>query len=260
MNGFFTTENLGLLSIGLLAIGVIKFVLYYKAFNVEVLKYIESSEILLLFADNISVAGPAILFLIPPYVHTLMPYLQSGTVATCSFTDIIHLYWFLMGVHVKYQVPLFLFAIIFSFTRSKITNYERLTYVFLGFIVIFVLPFLTILMPSWLGGVMNAREIILMMLIVNFFVMILLATYNEIFKVKNRKYFSNTKVEFDGLFVPSGAYYIGQVKSFIFFYNPVSRQSITFKTDKIKGIMYKPAFRSRNLMVSFWRKIRRRFV
>ena len=259
MDKFFTAENLGLLSAGLLVVGVIKFILYYKAFNVEILKYIESSEILLLFADNISIAGLTVLFLIPPYVYGLMPYLQSGNVAYYSFGNMLHVYWALMGFHVKYQVVLFLIAIIFSFSRSKITNFERVTYLLLGFIAIFILPLFTLYIPILNGGAVNPSITIVVILITNFFVMIMIATYNEIFKGKNRKYFSNTKVEFDGLSVPNGAYYIGQVKSFIFFYNPTLRQSTTFKTDKIKEIVYRPAFRDRNLMLSFWRKLKRLF-
>ncbi|HET9505210.1 MAG TPA: hypothetical protein VFO93_16825 [Hymenobacter sp.] len=257
MDKFFTTESLGLLSAGLLVVGILKFILYYKAFNVEILKYIESSEILLLFADNISVAGLAILFLTPPYVYSLMPYLQKGNIISYSFSDLLHTYWVLFGFHAKYQIVLFISAIIFSFTRSKITNFERVTYALLGFFVVLVLPLLALYMPVLIGGTVNANIIVVIMLVVNFFLMIMLATYNEIFKVKNRKYFSNTKVEFDGFSAPSGAYYIGQVKSFIFFYNPIIRQSTTFKTDNIKAIVYKPAFRDRNLMLSFWRKIKR---
>ncbi|RYE20861.1 MAG: hypothetical protein EOP45_10405 [Sphingobacteriaceae bacterium] len=234
MDKFFTTENLGLLSAGLLVAGVIKFILYYKAFNVEILKYIESSEILLLFADNISVAGLTILFLTPPYVYGLMPYLQNSDIADYSFSNMFHVYWNLIGFHVKYQVVIFISAIVFSFSRSKITNFERITYLFLGFVIVFVLPLFTLYIPILNGGAVNPGITIVAMLIANFFVMIMIATYNEIFKVKNRKYFSNTKVEFDGLSVPNGAYYIGQVKSFIFFYNPTLRQSTTFKTDKIK--------------------------
>jgi hypothetical protein len=257
MDNFFTTENLGLLSAGLLVVGILKFILYYKAFNVEILKYIESSEILLLFADNISVAGLAILFLTPPYVYSLMPYLHSSNIVSYSLSDLLHTYWALFGVHAKYQIVLFVSAIIFSFTRSRITNFERVTYALLGFCVVLVLPLFALYIPVLIGGTINSNIIVVTMLVINFFIMIMLATYNEIFKVKNRKYFSNTKVEFDGFLAPSGAYYIGQVKSFIFFYNPILRQSITFKTDKIKSIIYKPAFRDRNLMLSFWRKIKR---
>ena len=259
MDKFFTTENLGLLSAGLLVVGILKFILYYKAFNVEILKYIESSEILLLFADNISVAGLAILFLTPPYVYSLMPYLNGAGVTNYSFSDLFHIYWLLFGFHAKYQIVLFASAIIFSFTRSKITNFERATYILLGFFVVLILPLFALYVPVLIGGTVSANIVVIIMLIVNFFLMIMLATYNEIFKVKNRKYFSNTKVEFDGFFAPSGAYYIGQVKSFIFFYNPILKQSITFKTDKIKTIVYKPAFRDRNLMLSFWRRIKRLF-
>ena len=43
MHQLLTTENIGLLSIGLLATGFIKFILYYKAFNIPIIEYIEPS-------------------------------------------------------------------------------------------------------------------------------------------------------------------------------------------------------------------------
>lgn len=152
-----------------------------------------------------------------------MPYLSSADITSYSFGDLFRTYWLLFGFHAKYQIVLFVSAIIFSFTRSRITNFERVTYVLLGFLVVLILPLFALYVPILIGGTVNASIVVIIMLIINFFLMIMLATYNEIFKVKNRKYFSNTKVEFDGFFAPSGAYYIGQVKSFIFFYNPVLR-------------------------------------
>lgn len=257
MDSFFSTETLGLFSAGLLVVGILKFILYYKAFNVEILKYIESSEILLLFADNVSIAALAILILIPPYVYSLMPYMASGVGMSCSFQETLAIFWALLGFHIKYQFVLLIIFISFSFTRPKITFFEKVTYVLLSIVIFIIIPFTSLWFWNNNLGIISSKMMIISILIISFFVMIMLATYNEVYKVKNKGYFSNTEVELDGLTVPSGAYYIGQVKSFIFFYNPKTSESITFKTDKVKKVTYKPAVIKKKRIMPISRSILR---
>jgi magnesium-transporting ATPase (P-type) len=241
MESFFTGETIGLLTAALLVLGTVKFILYYKAFNVEVLKYIESSEVIVLFADNISVVGSVVVLLLAPYVYTILPHVLSGANEYSSLFQFMKSCWFLLIVHIKYQSILAVCVILFSFTRKKITNFERLIYFILSFAIIIILPFMTLYLAQYAKEFVKPTTIIAIALILNFLVMVLAATGNEIYKVKSKGYFLNTKVEFEeGLEVPKNAYYIGQVKGFIFFYEPSENKSITFKTDKIKSVVYQP--------------------
>lgn len=54
-------------------------------------------------------------------------------------------------------------------------------------------------------------------------------------------FFKEMTFEFeDDTAVPTGSYFVGKVKSFIFFYNPANDESITYSTSKLKCIKYAP--------------------
>lgn len=241
MENFFTSESIALLTLSLIIVGIIKFIYYYKAFNIAILRYIESSEVLVLFADNISIAAAVVLLLLPPYMYSILPYIQSDASINCSLVERLNDYWNVLAIHFIYQTAIAVVGILFTFTRKRITGYERLTYLPLSVLVIFILPFLTIEAGYWAVPVMKPASVVVLGLIANFVVLILLATYNEIYKVKKREFFNNMVFEFeDDTVIPEGTYFVGKVKSFIFFYNPIDDESITYSTSKLKSIKYRP--------------------
>jgi hypothetical protein len=241
MENLFTSESIALLTLGLIIVGIIKFIYYYKAFNIAILRYIESSEVLVLFADNISIAAAVVLLLLPPYMYSILPYIQSGASANYSFFERLTNYWHVLSVHFIYQSVIAIVGILFTFTRKKITGYERWTYLPLAVLVIFILPFLTIEAGHWAVPAMKPTSVVTLGLIANFVVLILLATRNEIYKVKRRGFFSKMVFEFeDDTVLPDGLYFVGKVKAFIFFYNPNNDESITYSTSKLKCIKYAP--------------------
>lgn len=122
MENFFTSESIALLTLGLIIAGIIKFIYYYKAFNIVILRYIESSEVLVLFADNISIAAGAVLLLLPPYMYSILPYVQSRACANCSLFERFSDYWHILSIHFIYQSTIAALAILFTFTRKKITE------------------------------------------------------------------------------------------------------------------------------------------
>lgn len=243
MENFFTSEAIALLTLGLIVVGIIKFIYYYKAFNIAILRYIESSEILVLFADNISIAAAVVLLLLPPYMYSILPYLQSKASANCSLFERFGDYWHVLSVHFFYQSIIAIAGILFTLTRKKITAYERWTYLPLSLLIIFILPFLIIETGYWAVPIMKPATVVTLGLIANFVVLILLATRNEIYKVKKRGFFSGMEFEFeDDTVIPVGSYFVGKVKGFIFFYNPTNNESITYSTSKLKCIKYKPSY------------------
>ena len=241
MENFFTSESIALLTLGLIIVGTIKFIYYYKAFNIAILRYIEPSEVLVLFADNISIAAAVVLLLLPPYMYSILPYIQSEASANCSLFERFNDYRHVLSVHFLYQSVIAIAGILFTFTRKRITGYERWTYLPLSVLVIFILPFLTIETGYWAVPVMKPAIVVTLGLIANFVVLILLAAHNEIYKVKKRGFFSKMAFEFeDNTVLPDGSYFVGKVKAFIFFYNPTNDESITYSTSKLKCIKYKP--------------------
>jgi len=241
MENFFTSKSITLLTLGLVIVGIIKFIYYYKSFNIAILRYIESSEVLVLFADNISIAAAVVLLLLPPYVYSILPYIQSHTSINYTLLERFNNYWRILSIHFLYQSVIAIAGILFTFTRKKITRYERWSYFPLSVLVIFILPFLTIEACYWAVPIMKPASAVTLGLIANFVVLILLATHNEIYKVKKRGFFTDMVFEFeDGTVPPTGSYFVGKVKAFIFFYNPVNNESITYSTSKLKCIKYKP--------------------
>jgi len=241
MENFFTSESIALLTLGLIIVGTIKFIYYYKAFNIVILRYIESSEVLVLFADNISIAAAVVLLLLPPYMYSILPYVRSEASVNCSLIERLNDYWNVLSTHFIYQSVIAVAGILFTFTRKRITGYERWTYLPLSVLVIFILPFLTIEAGYWAVPVMKPASVVMLGLIANFVVLILLATHNEVYKVKKRGFFNKMAFEFeDSTVIPDDTYFVGKVKSFIFFYNPINNESITYSTSKLKCIKYKP--------------------
>jgi len=241
MENFFTSESIALLTLGLIIVGIIKFIYYYKAFNISILRYIESSEIIILFADNISIAAGVIILLLAPYVYSILPYIQTQASINCTLFIRMDNYWHVLRFHIFYQSIIAIIAVTFTLTRKRITRYERLTYFPLSIIVICVLPFLTLELGHWAVPAMEPTNVVSLGLIANFIVIILLATHNEIYKVKECGFFINTFVKFeDDIIIPKDSYFVGKVKSFIFFYKPADKQSITYSTSKLKYIKYKP--------------------
>lgn len=245
---FFTSESLGIIGIGLIIVGIIKFVYYYKSFNVSILRYIEASEIVTLFADNSTIAGGALLVLIPPYLYSILPQFQDGAgnsiafMQGCLFKERLATYWLLLWPHIVYQLPIGLAFILFTITRKSIFRFERIRYACLMIALLF-LEFATPELIFHTYPSFKPSVIISLILVLNFLIMILVATSNEIDKVKHHGFFKTTVVEFeDNDFVKLSAdsYFVGKVKSFIFFYDPSNKKSLTISTSKLKSIAYTP--------------------
>ncbi|MGI4865965.1 MAG: hypothetical protein ACRYFZ_18720 [Janthinobacterium lividum] len=240
---FFNSESLGLIATGLILVGVLKFIYYYKSFSVEILRYVDASEIVTLFADNIAIAGTVIIVLLAPYLYSIFPYLQSNVNIASTFGERIGNYWHVMHYHIYYQFFLCVIGFIIVLTRKNIFSFERWTYLALAVILFCFIPFVTLEAGHWAVPVIKPASVVAIALVVNFVLVILIATRNEIIKVKKYRYFASTVVKFEkgsDLLHPEGAYFIGKVKSFIFFYHPVDKCSIACSTSKLESIIYKP--------------------
>ncbi|RZK39205.1 MAG: hypothetical protein EOO61_07375 [Hymenobacter sp.] len=82
MEQLFSSENVAVASLALLVIGFLKFIFYYKAFNIPIVDYIDPSEIITLFADNIATASLVTLILALPYVKLI----NASSASTDIFT------------------------------------------------------------------------------------------------------------------------------------------------------------------------------
>ena len=241
MESFFSSQTISVISLALLVVGFSKFIIYYKAFNVPIVDYIDPSEIITLFADNIATASVIVLILAVPYVGIILPYNLSGIDIGLSFFQ-------RSSMHFSLLLPLialgFIFLLVFLsilWRRPKVERFELVRYVWAWPVITMLVPMLTLESSAYSGIQSLQQYIIILSLIVSFTTLILLATWNEIQKVK-AGYFSNVEVEFENATLKSNAteFYIGKTKSYLFFYSTQNQTSIAYSTGKLKSILYTP--------------------
>ena len=131
-------------------------------------------------------------------------------------------------------------VIILLFRKSKIYEFELITYIILAPIILIILPIATLIIASQLEVKSSNIALVLISMIINFCFIISLSTFNEIKKVKDYNYYSRIVVEFEDKIITSNNdfYYIGKTKLFIFFYSALDKTSIAYSSNKLKSIKY----------------------
>jgi hypothetical protein len=241
METFFSSQTISVISIALLVVGFSKFIIYYKAFNVPIVDYIDPSEILTLFADNIATASVIVLILAIPYVGIILPYNLSGIDIGLGFFQ-------RLSMHLSLLLPLMIIGFVFLLVlllilwkRPKIEKFELVRYVWAWPIITMLVPMVALESSAYSGIQPLQQYVIILSLVVSFTTLILLATWNEIQKVK-AGYFSNVEVEFENNTLTSNSteFYIGKTKSYLFFYSTQTQTSTAYSTGKLKSIKYTP--------------------
>ena len=241
MESFFSSQTISVISLALLIVGFSKFIIYYKAFNVPIVDYIDPSEIITLFADNIATASVIVLILAIPYVGLILPYNLSGIDIGLGFFQ-------RLSMHLSLLLPVifvgFVFLLVFLsilWRRPKIENFELVSYVWAWPVITMLVPTVALESSAYSGIQSLQQYVIIFSLVVSFTTLILLATWNEIQKVK-AGYFSNVEVEFESNTLKSSAteFYIGKTKSYLFFYSTQTKASTAYSTGKLKSIKYTP--------------------
>lgn len=241
MEQLFTPESVSLITIGLLVIGFAKFIIYYKSFNIPIIDYIEPSEIITLFADNIATSLTITTLLFWPHKGIILPYIQHNKYIDSNLFNRLSNYLDLMSTFLLLAITLFLLMMIFLFFRPKIYNFELITYIIATPIIVILIPLITIEIGININNKLFQEVLTSLSLIVSFSSLIMLSTFNEIRKVKYG-YYSNTIVELENEIIVSNdsRFYVGKTKSFFFFYSTSDRASMAYSCSKLKCIKYTP--------------------
>ena len=231
------TEGLGILSVILLITGFVKFIIYYKFFNIPIIEYIEPTEIITLFADNIATAAGAILLLILPYIKILLSLILSNTIN--SILTVIN-EWSVPILSFLLITEIMILMIILLFKSNKIEIFELTSYSVIIPIIITIIPLFIIFVNSYSNISLSNGILIVISLSISFFAMILLATINEIVKVKKYGYYSKIIVRFENEIISStnNFYYVGKTKNFVFFYSSHEQSSTVYSSKNLKSITY----------------------
>jgi hypothetical protein len=241
MEYFFSSQTISLISLALLVVGFSKFILYYKAFNVPIVDYIDPSEIITLFADSIATASMIVLILAVPYISLIMPYNLSGVDVGIGFTS-------RLAKHTDLLLPLMIIGFVFLvialailWKRPKIKKFELTRFVWLWPIITVVVPMLVLETGAYTTMQPFQQHVMAIALIVSFACLVFVGTWNEIEKVK-AGYFNKVVVELESGAITSSPteFYIGKTKSYVFFYSTVDKASTAHSSSKLKSIKFIP--------------------
>ena len=233
----------GLISSFLLLCGVLKFYIYYKRFNISILRFIDLSEILTLFMDNI-IAYLAII--IPTTINLFLFYARAKNEIADSSISVWQITF--------QQWPLILFffcisiiGIVVYYLKNKGVKRRDLKYlILLVLISILTLPILFIFSLRILNNQFNVEiEFIYVYLIFISLLLLgyaLLTAYNEAHKVKNEGYYDGVKLAFENnLTIESNrqVYFIGMTKNYVFVYEKTSKVCTAYKVDNLRTIKFR---------------------
>lgn len=233
----------GLISSFLLLCGVLKFYLYYKRFNISILRFIDLSEILTLFMDNI-IAYLAII--IPITINLFLIYVKVKS----EIPNISNSIW-----HITFsQWPLILFfffistiGIIIYFFKSKGVRQRDFKYLILLIVIsILTLPFLFIyslrIMHIYFHIQIEFTYVYLTFLSVLLLGYTLLTVQNEIHKVINDGFYDGVKLVFENDFTIESnrlVYFIGMTKNYVFVYEKASNACTAYKVNNLRTIKFR---------------------
>lgn len=231
----------GLLSSFLLLCGVLKFYIYYKKFNVSILRFVELSEILTLFMDNI-IAYLAII--IPTTINLCLFYMKIKNEIADSGISIWKItfgQWPLLIIFFGISI----IGIIIFYKKNKGVGFRDLIYlILLALICILVLPALFIYTLRTLNSNFHLEVefiylyfIFLCLLLLGY---TLLTAQNEAHKVKNNGYYDGVKLVFENNTIESNRmiYFIGMTKNYVFVYEKSNASCTVHKVSNLKTIKF----------------------
>jgi hypothetical protein len=215
---------------------VLKFYVYYKQFNVYILRYIEIGEIIILFLDNLL----AYLCIIIPATLSTFIFFKKNLIPITEE----NYYGVINGYFRNYQIPiaiwiLVLLGILVAKILSKtITCKEWLLQVLLSIFVILLMPLGLILLKLYLIKTFNTqigfRYILCTGILLILAIFSLFIAYNEAKKVKNQR---NVEVFIeDAIFKNPNYCLLGVTKNYFFIFNKQNATTTTFPIGKLKKI------------------------
>jgi hypothetical protein len=238
-----------ILGIFLIFTGVVKVYTYYKLFKVSILDYMELLETLVLFMDNLMAY---ILF------STLLSSISLNffyiidvegesfnNLVIVSFLNRFKTYLDNLRVSIAFFGIGIISACIYFFIRPNILKHELWLYficLLIGFIAIPIFSVeVKIALAKFYTINTSVYNVFFFILLATFIFFAIANAYNEAYKVKKKKYYSEMIFEFDyGKFkCTNDFYYIGKTKNYLFFYNSIEESSTIIPVSRLKGIINK---------------------
>lgn len=232
----------GVVSTIVLLCGLLKFYIYYKQFGISILRFIDLSEIFILFMDNLL-----------GYISMLIPTTINLFIIVSASKDKFREknYWVFDSIKnhwislVSFTTILVIYASIYFYLRKGIKRLDFFLLLIFILVCIIGVPwlFLWIMHECW-GEYMIVPDTNVLYLCLLCFLLIgfaAAAAFAETRKVKRGGFLSKVEITLkDGSVLNSNrsVYFIGMTKVYFFIYDSVQKRCEVHKTEEIKTMSF----------------------
>lgn len=219
----------------LILAGFIKVYLYFKYFKVNIIDYVELSEVINLFMDNI-------LAFLCLFLYSLINIylLYPSNLTEDNPTTTIGLMFPCICSGYLYYIGLIIISV------SLLLFYLKRKHIYIHEFILIILS-IWVIIPFFISKIImhalktpNSDIITIILVFVSFCLMgyIILACYNEIYKVVYKKFYSNYsfKIKENQSQKNIDIIYIGKTKGFYFFFNTKTKDVTIYPSSEIKEI------------------------
>lgn len=212
-------ENTTLIAIFFAIGGLIKIFTYYKMFGIYIYEFIDIREVITLFINNL-----------------LGYFLIIGIIALA----VIKIPFFDEFVYII-PVAFSIFSIIYLFVRKRVLLLEIIVLNLLFWLLFFVVQSLLTLDKEISSEFESTKNYTLIILLFSLIVYSIANALTEFYKVKRKKYYSGSKIIYDGYEFNSDdiKYYIGKTEKYLFIYDEQSKSIEAIPIGEVKKIIFK---------------------
>jgi len=235
----------------LIFLGILKLTIYYSAFNISINDYLEFSEIITAFLDDLIIYG--IFFTLGLIINFFAGIDKQEIKKTNQFhtkfieEDIFFVrVWSFLKMNIPYLVMINGIAIVFLFTVIfQNLSFTKLWLCLISFYIILILQFIVLEIRRTYIIIYGKADHVLffnIILFVSIFTtLIIFYSYYDIIMVKTDKKYFGTELLLEDTRIISDStnYYIGKTNNYLFYYKENEKKTIVYPMSRIKKITFK---------------------
>ena len=226
--------------------GTLRLYVYSKCFSISVLPFLEASEIITIFFDNLLyfLCFLILNFLVIVFLYKKTSKLYSRTTKT-SFCERLLKFGFIKRNKIISFVLLAVVLFFISKNRDHDSFYEFYLWLGLLLVAISINPLVYFefkYLVSKRNFALDKLTLIFLISAINLMFFAFSSGMNEAYKVKNKQYYIDTEFEIDTcntIISTIDYYYIGKTKQFIFFYDSKKKETDVFPISRITKMKFK---------------------
>lgn len=217
----------------IIALGIIKQIFYYHAFNIPILNFLEVGEVLILFMSDVLLL---LLFIVPSMIIFLIADFQVTKQTTFfgksqTMLDLLFKFFMLLGI------VSFVYSIIMMIIYRN-DYFEKTRF---GLILVFSILLMYVYRLSLHAANETGKKILLASVVFGFIVyQVLVNTNKEARRAYNGRYIGTIIKTKDTVYISdSTTFYVGKTKEYSFLYNKKKNSAIIIPNGEIEKMIYK---------------------